>query len=204
MDKKAHWENIYQTKQLNEVSWYQAVPTTSLEIIERLRLPQNAKIIDVGGGDSFLVDKLLELGFTNISVLDISKEAIERAKKRLGSDANKVNWIISDICEFNPTQQYDLWHDRAVFHFLTEDTDINKYKSILNQATKNQAYVSIGTFSENGPLKCSGIPIKQYNEKELVECFKPSFKNIESFNIDHQTPFNTVQNFSFVILQKST
>jgi SAM-dependent methyltransferase len=202
MDKKAHWENIYLTKKLNEVSWYQPTPNTSLEIIERIGLSKTAKIIDIGGGDSYLVDFLLKQGFTDITILDISKEAIGRAKSRLGSNAKNVKWVISDICDFKPTEQYDFWHDRAVFHFLTQEFEIHKYKSILNSCTSKEAKISIGTFSKNGPLKCSGIPIKQYSEIELVENFTPHFEKIESFTCDHQTPFDTIQNFTFAILQR--
>ena len=125
---KKHWENIYATKGMQEVSWYQKSPQTSLNLISQLQLSKHASIIDIGAGDSFLVDELLKLGYTNISVLDISVNAIKRAKKRLGELAKNVKWIVTDITEFNPTEKYDLWHDRAVFHFLTQEKDINIYK----------------------------------------------------------------------------
>lgn len=156
---------------------------------------KTAKIIDVGGGESKLVDFLLEEGYENISVLDISANALEKAKKRLGDKAKKVNWIVADITEFEPTEQYDVWHDRAVFHFLTEDNDIKKYQDLVSKAVKGK--MVIGTFSTNGPLKCSGLEIKQNDEISLTSNFAADFEKIECFTIDHITPFDTIQNFIF-------
>ena len=133
MDKKTHWETVYKTKTPDQVSWTQDVPQPSLDFIESLNLEKNAKIIDVGGGDSKLVDHLLHYGFENVSVLDISAKALERAKERLGEKAEKVTWIVGDITEFEPTEMYDLWHDRATFHFLTEAEDIEKYKNMVQK-----------------------------------------------------------------------
>ncbi|MFN8230743.1 MAG: class I SAM-dependent methyltransferase [Bacteroidia bacterium] len=203
-NKHNHWENIYNTKQLTEVSWYQPTPNTSLKFITDKNLNPTSNIIDVGGGDSFFVDHLLTLGFTNISVLDISETAIERAKKRLGEKAKLVNWIVCDILNFKPTQRYDFWHDRAAFHFLTEQNDINKYITILNQSLIIKGFALIGTFSENGPKKCSGIDIKQYSHCELKNTFNDNFEVIENLNTDHQTPFNTIQNFNFCLFKKQT
>ena len=163
--RKDHWENIYQTKQLKDVSWYQPVPQTSLDFLRQFNLPKTAKIIDVGGGDSLLVDYLLELGYTDISVLDISENALERAKERLGDKARLVKWIVSDISTFEPSEQYDFWHDRAVFHFLTKEQDIENYMTVLSKGIQMDGILVMGTFSESGPTKCSGIPIKQYSEK---------------------------------------
>lgn len=201
-NRKNHWENIYQTKPLTEVSWYQPTPQTSLDFIQELNTPLIAKIIDVGGGDSFLVDHLLKLGYTNITVLDISEAAINRAKARLGDLATQVSWIVSDITEFKPNEQYDLWHDRAAFHFLTNQTDINKYVEIASNYINKNGQLIIGTFSENGPTKCSGIEIKQYSINDLETIFSPAFKKIKCSTINHPTPFNTVQNFTFCIFKK--
>jgi trans-aconitate methyltransferase len=126
-DRKKHWENIYQTKQLKEVSWFQPRPETALNFIKQFNVPTTAKIIDIGGGDGFLVDHLLNLGYTNITVLDISATAIEKAKQRLGNAAKKVTWIVADACTFKPTQKYDFWYDRAAFHFLTQEQEILNY-----------------------------------------------------------------------------
>lgn len=199
-DKKAHWEHIYDVKTPQEVSWTQEKPETSLNFIQSFSVDKTAKIIDVGGGESKLVDFLLEEGYENVSVLDISANALEKAKKRLGDRAKKVNWIVADITEFEPTEQYDVWHDRAVFHFLTEDNDIKKYQDLVSKAVKGK--MVIGTFSTNGPLKCSGLEIKQNDEISLTSTFAADFEKIECFTIDHITPFDTIQNFIFCSFNK--
>nr|WP_294935234.1 class I SAM-dependent methyltransferase [uncultured Flavobacterium sp.] len=200
-DRKNHWENIYGTKSLKDVSWYQPVPETSLEFIQAKAQKDDA-IIDIGGGDSFLADHLLELGYTNISVLDISEKAIERAKARLGENAKKVKWIVSDITHFVPTEKYNVWHDRAVFHFLTTPEDIEKYTENAALAMKDNGKMIIGTFSESGPNKCSGIEIKQYSANLLQETFKENFNSIECHFENHTTPFDTIQNFVFCSFEK--
>ena len=195
MSNKEHWENIYTTKTPQDVSWTQEVPQTSLDLIAKFDLPKFAHIIDVGGGDSLLVDHLLQLGYTNVSVLDISAAAIERAKKRLGEKANKVTWIVKDITTFSPGKTYDLWHDRAVYHFLTTDTDKAYYKNLVD---KHAHHVVMGTFSDSGPLKCSGLEITQYSQQSMADTFGKNFEIKESFYQDHTTPFDTTQNFTFV------
>lgn len=202
-NRKNHWENIYQTKSLNEVSWYQPKPETSLSFVEKLNLPKAAKIIDVGGGDSYFVDHLLELGYENITVLDISEAAIERAKARLGKKATLVNWVVEDVTHFHSIEQYDFWHDRAAFHFLTNKKDVEKYVATVSKNIKDNGVLVIGTFSEDGPKKCSGIEIKQYSEQSLTTIFKLNFRKIESFTIDHKTPFDTIQNFVFCSFRKN-
>ena len=191
---KEHWENIYTTKQPNDVSWTQQVPTTSLEFIHAYNIPKTAKIIDIGGGDSKLVDYLLMDGYKNISVLDISSAAINRAKKRLGDRATEVKWIVSDILDFQPTEKYDVWHDRAAFHFQTEPNKIDSYLKILHTAV--DGIVIIGTFSIDGTKKCSGLVVKQYEEKSMIELFEQHcFKNISCKSEDHVTPAGATQNF---------
>ena len=194
-NKKSHWEHIYDVKTPEEVSWTQEKPETSLNFIHSFGMDKTAKIIDIGGGDSKLVDFLLEEGYENVSVLDISANALVRAKNRLGNKAEKVTWIVADITEFEPTEQYDIWHDRAVFHFLTEENDIKKYQDLVAKAVKEK--MVIGTFSTNGPLKCSGLEIKQNDETSLTSTFKNNFEKIDCFTIDHKTPFDTIQNFIF-------
>ncbi|MDB4107585.1 class I SAM-dependent methyltransferase [Bacteroidia bacterium] len=200
MNNKEHWEKIYTTKTPQEVSWTQNIPKTSLDLIEKYNLSKDANIIDVGGGDSVLVDHLLKLGYTKLSVLDISEAAIKRAQKRLGSDAEKVTWIVSDITKFSPNTSYDLWHDRAVFHFLTEQGDIDTYIDLVRD---NVSKLVIGTFSEDGPLKCSGLEITQYDEAKIIKTFYPTFNSLECFTVDHTTPFDTTQNFIFARMTKS-
>ena len=173
---------------------------TSLEFIHSFGLSKQAKIIDIGGGDSKFVDFLIEAGFQNISVLDISSAAIEKAKKRLGNKAHKVNWIVSDITAFEPSETYDVWHDRATFHFLTTKPEIEKY---LETARKSvTGYLIIGTFSENGPIKCSGLDIKQYSENRLTAHFNNGFEKLHCVIEDHITPFETTQNFLFCSFKK--
>jgi len=202
-DRKKHWENIYETKALNEVSWYQPSPTTSLEFIKENTNTLEDKIIDVGGGDSFLVDHLLNLDYTNITVVDISAKAIERAKTRLKDKALKVTWIVADVADFSPTEEYDIWHDRAAFHFLTNEDDIENYKQTAAKAIKPNGSLIIGTFSIDGPFKCSGIDIKQYSKESLTTCFSNNFNHIKAVNYSHPTPFNTTQYFIFCSFKKA-
>ena len=198
--RKNHWETVYETKQPNEVSWTQENPKTSLDFIRNAHLDKTAKIIDIGGGDSKLVDYLLEEGYENISVLDISANALERAKKRLGENAKKVNWIVSDITEFKPETAYDIWHDRATFHFLTTSEQINKYAEITQKWING--FLIISTFSENGPKKCSGLDIKQYSETAIENQFSDNFKKLKCIAEEHITPFETKQNFTFCLFEK--
>jgi ubiquinone/menaquinone biosynthesis C-methylase UbiE len=160
-----------------------------------LGLKKTAKIIDVGGGDSKLVDFLLDEGFENISVLDISSAALEKAKNRLGEKANEVNWIVSDILEFEPNNTFDVWHDRATFHFLTATDQIKKYMKTVRKSVNG--FLIIGTFSQNGPKKCSGLEIKQYDEEMLTAELKDGFDKIKCLTENHLTPFGTSQNFLF-------
>jgi len=196
-DRKAHWENIYKSKQLNEVSWYEPTPETSLSFFREFNTPLDAKIIDIGGGDSLLVDHLLSIGYTDITVLDISEAALSRAKTRLGQRAAMVKWIVADAATFTPTEKYDLWHDRAAFHFLTNETDIAHYITTIKASLTNNGRLVVGTFSENGPKKCSGIEIRQYSEQTLSEKLQACFEKIKCLTVDHLTPFNTIQNFLF-------
>ena len=200
---KKHWENVFATKQPTEVSWFQTYPQTSIDFIELFKLPLTANIIDIGGGDSCLVDVLLEKGYQNVTVLDISANALKRAKKRLGKKAKQVNWIVSDITDFKPQIKYDFWHDRAAFHFLTTNEAIYKYVAIAENTINKNGYLILGTFSENGPKKCSGLEITQYNETSMNARFEVSFKKIKCITENHITPFNTTQNFLFCSFQKT-
>lgn len=194
-ERKQHWEKVYTTKQPHEVSWTQAVPAVSLDFIRSFNLPKSARIIDVGGGDSKLAGFLLDEGYEHISVLDISEAALLRAKKRLGERAAMVKWIVADITEFVPEETYDVWHDRATFHFLTTPEQIEKYLETARRAVSG--YMAIGTFSENGPKKCSGLDIKQYSETELTARLNDGFEKIRCVTEEHVTPFNTTQHFLF-------
>jgi predicted RNA methylase len=197
--RKQHWETVYETKSPQEVSWTQEKPELSLKFIHELGLDKNASIIDIGGGDSKLVDYLLAEGFTDVSVLDISGKAIERAKQRLGALASNVTWIESDIADFCPTRTYAIWHDRAAFHFLTSKEEQSNYVALVKSAVTD--YLVIGTFSEDGPLKCSGIEIQRYSEQSMETQFK-GFQKIKCENEHHLTPFDTIQNFIFCSFKK--
>lgn len=199
-ENKNHWENVYETKNPDQVSWTQEKPNTSLELIRSFGLGKEAKIIDIGGGDSNLVDYLIEEGYENITVLDISAKALEKAKERLGSSASKIKWIATDITAFEPIETYDIWHDRAAFHFLTTSEQVSKYISI---AEKNiTGFMVLGTFSKKGATKCSGLDIQQYDEISLSEKFETGFEKINCITEDHITPFGTTQNFVFCSFKK--
>ena len=201
-DRKKHWENIYKPKELKDVSWFQPTPETSLNFFKQFSVPTTAKIIDIGGGDSFLVDNLLDLGYVDITVLDISEASLDRAKLRLGDRASKINWIVADAATFKPTEKYDFWHDRAAFHFLTQESEISNYLDTVQKSIKPTGILVIGTFSENGPKKCSGIEIKQYSETTMTDRLKMFFEKIQCINVDHKTPFDTIQNFVFCSFRK--
>lgn len=193
--RKDHWENVYNTKSPEQVSWTQDIPQISLDFIHSFGMDKSASIIDIGGGDSKLVDCLLQEGYENITVLDISSIALERAKSRLGDKASRVSWIVSDITEFQPANQYHIWHDRAAFHFLKDESQISRYVEIASASVTQ--FLTIGTFSKSGPLKCSGLEISQYDEHSLLQRFENNFVKLRCLTQDHITPFNTVQNFLF-------
>lgn len=197
---KKHWEKVYETKNPDQVSWTQEIPQTSLDFMHSFQLPKTAKIIDVGGGESKLVDHLLNEGFENITVLVISEKVLEKTKKRLGENASKVNWIVSNILDFKPDRKFDLWHDRATFHFLTTPEQITKYVEISENAI--DGYLILGTFSDKGPTKCSGLEITQYNQEKLVAELRKNFTKIHCVEEVHTTPFGTSQHFLFCSFKK--
>ena len=199
---KEHWEHVFATKTENEVSWFQHYPKTSMEFLELFKLPLNANIIDIGGGDSHLVDVLIEKGYQNIYVLDISENALSRAKHRLGEKAANVQWIQSDVTEYKPDVKFDFWHDRAAFHFLTNEEKIDSYVRLAENSIKKDGYLILGTFSENGPTKCSGLEIKQYSQASMSVRFEIKFERIKCIEENHTTPFNTVQSFLFCSFQR--
>lgn len=200
--RKQHWETIYTTKKFEEVSWYQPKPEFSLSLLDEYQAKSTDAIIDIGGGDSFLVDFLLNRSFEDISVLDISENALQRAQSRLANAATKVHWIASDITQFEPKRTYDFWHDRAVFHFLTQPEDVKAYATNAAKGIKSGGILIVGTFSENGPLKCSGIEIKQYNEASMKAVFEADFDTLKCSDHLHTTPMNTEQHFIFCVFRR--
>jgi SAM-dependent methyltransferase len=201
-DHQTHWENVYASRQPHEVSWTQAVPQTSLDFIRFFHLPRTAAIIDIGGGDSKLVDFLLTERFENITVLDISAKALDRAKARLGEKAAKVKWVVQDITAFEPGTAFDLWHDRAAFHFLTTAEQVAKYVAAARKSIKAGGYAVIGTFSDKGPDKCSGLPVQRYTEETLALQLGEEFTKIKCMQEDHTTPFDTKQHFLFCAFRR--
>ena len=201
-ENKAHWETVYQTKSADQVSWTQKYPQLAIDYLNELNLPKDATIIDIGGGEAAFAEAVLELGYTNISVLDISEAALAKAKQRLAAKSDKIKWIVCDILDFKPTEKYDFWYDRAVFHFLTDEKDIKKYTQIVNAAVSENGDFLLGTFSENGPFKCSGLEITQYSEASMKETFSENFLAQRCFTQEHQTPFDSIQNFQFCGFKK--
>ena len=199
---KNHWENIYQNKNEDEVSWFQKTPDTSIEIINSIKIKKQSKIIDVGSGRSRLFKNLIEQGYNNLTYLDISESAAKKSKIFLGQESKNIEWIVEDVLNFEPKQNFDVWHDRAVFHFLTDQNQIKKYVDLVSRNISNNGYLIIGTFSEQGPLKCSGLEVSRYSESLIKTTFSESFNLLNSFKIDHSTPFNTTQNFLFSVLKK--
>lgn len=202
MNRKDHWENVYKVKSPLEVSWYQSKPLISLAIINSLPLERNGNLIDVGGGASTLVDCLLDEGFNNITVLDLSSIALDKARERLGNRSNLVTWESEDVTNFFPEKTYSLWHDRAVFHFLTEKCDREKYKACMESSVKVGGHLIIAAFSVGGPTKCSGLDIVQYDSGKIQAELGHNFKLIDEKSETHFTPAGKEQLFSYFIFQK--
>ncbi len=195
---RQHWKRIHDGKDDTDLSWYQRTPVPSLRLIERAGVGKDARIIDVGGGTSRLVDALVHRGYHDITVLDIAAPALELARQRLPQDMRaKVKWIQADITEWDPDEAYDVWHDRAVFHFLTEASDREAYKQRLREGLKPGGHLVIGTFALEGPERCSGLPVRRYSPKSLAVELGSEYELIESEREDHRTPRDVVQSFQF-------
>lgn len=202
-ERTLHWDRIYGIRPGKECSWFQATPEPSLGIIQRIAPNLDAHIIDIGGGDGLLVDHLLDLGYSNLTVLDISEKAIERAKQRLGTRSNSIQWVVCDVTEFEPTKTYDVWHDRAAFHFLRDEGQIQTYTRVAQQSLNPGGHLFLGTFSTDGPTKCSGLEIQQYNQDSMKSVIEPvGFTNQQWVTDAHITPSESVQNFLFGLFQR--
>ena len=198
MQSKDHWEEVYTTKATDAVSWFQPHANLSLDLIKATGVSRDAAIIDVGGGASTLVDDLLANGFDNLTVLDLSAAALAAARKRLGIQAAKVKWIEADITKANlPNYQFDVWHDRAVFHFLTTPEERSAYVQAVFHSVKPGGHVIVATFAEDGPNQCSGLPVMRYRADELHDEFGESFSLLRSEKEAHHTPSGTVQQFVY-------
>lgn len=197
MKRKQHWNQVYQTKALDDVSWFQTRPANSLKLIEATGLGKDEGIIDVGGGASVLVDFLLDTGFSKLAVLDISAAALEHARQRLGRRASLVEWCEADVTAFNPSRRFGLWHDRAVFHFLTDKADREKYVQTLKRTLMPGGHVIIATFALDGPAKCSGLEVARYDAPSIGLELGAEFQLAEQASETHFTPWSTEQKFSY-------
>ena len=202
MSRSEHWQSVYGRRPADEVSWYQLHPDTSLSLIRSCQLEKNAALIDVGAGASVLVDHLLDEGYLDVTVLDIAKAALDLSRRRLGSRADQVRWQAADVTEFLPDRSYDLWHDRAVLHFLTEPEQRAAYRVALEQALKLGGHLVVGTFAIDGPTKCSGLEIVQYDAAKLLDLLGPEFVLREEQKEAHVTPTGAVQQFAWFVLQR--
>ncbi len=203
MNPRHHWDTVYQTKGDTELSWFQSQPATSLALINALT-PQPRRIIDIGGGQSPLAGELLNRGHTSVTVLDISAAAIERAQQRLGPDRNRVHWIVGDILEPLDLGEADLWHDRAVFHFLTDPNDRRRYADALRRTLPVGGHAIIATFAPTGPEKCSGLPVRRYDAAALAAEFGSTYRLVNSATEAHTTPWGKPQDFTYIVLQRVT
>jgi ubiquinone/menaquinone biosynthesis C-methylase UbiE len=198
MDARAHWERVYHTKAAAEVSWFRRHLDTSLALIERVAGERTASIIDVGGGESTLVDDLVARGYGKVTVMDIAGTAIERSKKRMGSAAGSVTWLVADVTQAQlPAGAFDIWHDRAVFHFLTERAQRLAYVQRVASAVRCGGHVIVATFGPEGPTKCSGLDVMRYDADALHGEFGRRFRLIDSLKELHLTPFGTIQQFLY-------
>jgi SAM-dependent methyltransferase len=199
---RAHWQNVYTKKGENEVSWFQENPAPSLELIAQVGATPASAIIDIGGGASRLVDNLIDRDFEDVTVLDLSEAALEAAKSRLGSRAARVHWTVADATVWEPLKAYDIWHDRAAFHFLTEDPDRAAYVARLERGLKVGGYAIIATFALDGPERCSGLPVVRYDPVSLGQILGPEFKVVDSRRHVHATPWGTEQSFQFSVFRR--
>ena len=203
LERQAHWQKVYQTKGERTVSWFQERPDISLDLIRATGVDTNASIIDIGGGASRLVDALISEGFKVISVLDLSEKALATSRTRLGAEGAQVQWIVADITRWQPSQTYDVWHDRAALHFLTDPKDRAAYVERVLKAVRIGGHVIIGTFAPDGPGRCSGLPVVRHDATTLGELLGPSFALAETRRHDHQTPSGSIQRFQFSRFQRA-
>lgn len=202
--RRAHWETVYATEREDEVSWFEASPEISLELIQATGVARSASIIDIGGGASRLIDALVDTGYSTVSVLDLSETALSRAREPLGGRAKDVTWIAADVTSWHPAPDaYDVWHDRAAFHFLVEASDRSAYVERLAYALRPGGHVIIGTFALDGPERCSGLPVMRYDAALLGRTLGPSFALVETRRHDHLTPGGRRQAFQFGRFQRS-
>lgn len=203
MNRREHWERIYRTKSPEQLSWFQEGPTVTLKMLELADATIDASVIDVGGGASRLADYLLSQGYEHLTVLDVSRAALEHSQRRLGSAGEHVRWIVGDVLEVELPERYDIWHDRAVFHFLTDPRDRRRYSERLFDALEPRGHAIIATFAEDGPERCSGLPCVRYSSKALeAELGQGRFGLVASIPEAHITPKGVEQRFRYSLLRK--
>ena len=201
--RQAHWEKVYTSRGENEVSWFQENPAPSLDLIASAGVTAASALIDVGGGASRLVDALIEKGFRTVTVLDLSEAALAAAKDRIGRGADQVRWIVADVTVWEPQEAaYDVWHDRAAFHFLTEDRDRTAYVARLTKAVRPGGHAIIATFAPDGPERCSGLPIARYDAHSLGRVLGGAFALVETLRHEHRTPSGSPQRFQFSLFRR--
>jgi len=201
-NRQAHWQQVYKEKGEYQVSWFQDQPAISLELIEAVGAKPSSAIIDIGGGASRLMDALVDRGYGDLSVLDLSESATSIAKARLADRAAQVKWIVADVTQWKPTRAYDLWHDRAAFHFLTRASDRDAYIDRLIKAVPSGGHAIIGTFAVDAPERCSGLPVVRYDAARLSAEFTPAFALLDTRRDDHKTPWGAIQHFQFSVFRR--
>jgi trans-aconitate methyltransferase len=201
--RQHHWEQVYATKGENEVSWFQDMPAPCLELIELVGAKQSSGVIDIGGGASRLVDNLVSRGYEDVTVLDLSEAALASARSRIGDQASRVVWITADVTTWEPSRTYDVWHDRAAFHFLTEPNDQAGYVARLRRALRVGGHAIIATFAPDGPERCSGLMVRRYDANTLAATLGEGFELIDTRRHDHTTPWGAVQKFQFSTFRRA-
>jgi trans-aconitate methyltransferase len=203
VQKRAHWDAVYLTKPADSVSWYQPRPEPSLEALDRLALPNDPSLIDLGGGASNLVDALLDRGWTDLTVLDISRAALEVARDRLGRRASAVNWLVADVTTWTPSRTYEVWHDRALFHFLTQESHRTAYRRALEFAVGRSGHAVIATFAPDAPERCSGLPVRRYDEQSLAKELGPNLRLLDHWREEHHPPAGRAQMFTWCLFERA-
>ena len=200
--RQKHWNDVYATKSADKVSWFQQRAEMSMRLIADAGATRNSAVIDIGAGSSVLVDQLLDARFADVTVLDISERALVGSKERLGARAGEVHWIVADILEWSPARTYDIWHDRAVFHFLMEERDRAIYRATLLKGLRKGGALIIGTFAEDGPETCSGLPVHRWSADALADELSPDFRRVESRRQEHSTPWDAIQLFTWARFER--
>jgi len=202
-DRASFWDDVYRRKAPEEVSWFEPSPEVSLRLLDTVGAGAQGAVVDIGGGASRLVDALLARGFGDVTVLDVSAAALDATRRRLGEAADRARWIVADVTHWQPEREYDVWHDRAAFHFLVEDADRRAYRDVLHAALRAGGHAIISTFAPDGPEKCSGLPVFRQDSETLASFLGPGFETVNAVRHEHRTPSGATQRFQFTVLRRS-